>query len=95
MSGCWQGCAAPLGVDDVLQAGAHVALAQGREAEARAARLQRRDDLADVVADQAEARVARVLLDHCARRRAAAPRQHSVKLSRESQADACGKTSGS
>ena len=54
-----------LGVNDVLQARANVALAQGREAEARAARLQRRDDLADVVADQAETRVPRVLLNHC------------------------------
>ena len=57
---------APLGVHHVLQAAAHIALAQGGKAEARAARLQRRDDLADVVADQAEPRVARVLLDHCA-----------------------------
>jgi hypothetical protein len=30
-----------------------------------AARLQRGDDLVDVVADQAEASVGRVLLDHC------------------------------
>ena len=52
-------------IDHVLQAAAHVALPERREAEARAARLQRRDDLADVVADEAEAHVARVLLHHC------------------------------
>lgn len=63
-------------VDDVHEAAAHVGLGQGREAGARAARLQRGDDLADVVADQAEARVPRVLLDHWHARAADLCRQH-------------------
>jgi hypothetical protein len=58
------GCA-PFALGHALQALAHVHLRQRREAEARAPRLQRRDDLADVVADQAEARAAGVLLNDC------------------------------
>lgn len=42
-----------------------VALRQRREAEPGAAGLQRRDNLAGVVADEAEARVSGVLLNHC------------------------------
>ena len=56
---------APLLRADVVQAAAHKLLGQRLEAEARAARLQGRDDLGHVVADEAEARVARVLLHHC------------------------------
>ena len=41
----------------------HVRVRQRREPEPRAPRLQRRDDFRGVVGDQAEARVARVLLD--------------------------------
>ena len=52
-------------VDDDLQPLSHVLHIQWRETEARAAGLQRRDDLADVVADQAEACALCVLLDHC------------------------------
>jgi hypothetical protein len=43
----------------------HFRSRERREAEARASRLQRRDDLAHVVADHAEAGVAGVLLNHC------------------------------
>jgi len=56
----------PLPLHHVLQPHAHVLRRQRREAEARAPALQRGDDLDDVVADQAEARVAGVLLNHCA-----------------------------
>ena len=38
---------------------------EGRKPEPRTARLKCRDDLADVVADQAEAGVPSVLLDDC------------------------------
>ncbi len=55
-----------LTVDDKLQAAPDVAVCQRREAEARAPRLQRWDDLVDIVADEAETRISRVLLDHCA-----------------------------
>lgn len=50
-----------------LQALPDVGLAQGREPEAGASRLQRRNDLADVVADEAEAGAPGVLLDDCTR----------------------------
>jgi len=44
---------------------AHVALRERWEPEPGAPGLQRWDDLADVVADQAESRVTSVLLNHC------------------------------
>lgn len=43
----------------------NLVVVERREAEARAARLQRRDDFAQVVADYAETNVLRVLLDYC------------------------------
>ena len=49
----------------MLQALPHILLSQGREAEARTPGLQGGDDLADIVADEAEAGVASILLDHC------------------------------
>jgi hypothetical protein len=55
----------PLCLHHLVQPGAHVLGVQWREAELGAAGLERRDDLADVVADEAEPRVARVLLDDC------------------------------
>lgn len=54
-----------LSLHHVLQPLPHMCLIQWREAEACAARLQCWDDLADIVAYEAEARVARVLLNHC------------------------------
>eukprot|EP00959_Pyramimonas_sp_CCMP1952_P245359 5128059-Pyramimonas_sp.AAC.1 len=56
---------APLRADDVRDALLHGGRPQWSKAEASAARLQRGDDLAHVVADHAEPRVARVLLNHC------------------------------
>jgi hypothetical protein len=48
--------------------------------ELGAARLQRGDDARDVVADEAEARIARVLLHHCARSPAAPRQSHILRL---------------
>jgi hypothetical protein len=59
---------APLGRDHGLDAPAHLALGERAEAEARAAALDRGRDLPDVVAHDAEAHVARVLLDHAPQR---------------------------
>ena len=56
---------APLLLGDEAEAFSHVAFWKRREPEPGAPGLQRRDDLADVVADQAEARIASVLLDYC------------------------------
>ena len=44
-------------LDDVLQANKHFVFSQRSESEARASRLDGRDDLGQVVADDAEARV--------------------------------------
>jgi len=60
---------------DLRQPRLDVALVQRGEPEAGAARLQRRDDLADVVADEAKPRVARVLLYHCTDTRSTQPPQ--------------------
>ena len=54
--------------DDVLHATANLLGLKWPEAEARAARLQRWDDLVHVVADHAEARVLCVLLDYSTQR---------------------------
>lgn len=52
-------------VDDIVQARYDLLLDQRRKPEARAARLHCRNDLAQVVADDAEAHVVGVLLDDC------------------------------
>lgn len=57
----------PLLLDDVLQPGHHQLWGEGPEAEAGAAGLQGRDDLGEVVADEAKAGVLGELLDHCMR----------------------------
>ena len=58
---------APLVVNDVVQPVLDLVELERVEAEARAARLDGGNDLVDVVADDAEAHVARVLLDDCAK----------------------------
>jgi hypothetical protein len=60
-----QCCYLPLSINHVLQSAPDIAVFQGREAEASAPRLQGRYDFVDVVADQAEARVSGILLNHC------------------------------
>ena len=62
-------CESPLTLYDVLQSRPHIALRQGREAEFRASGLQSRNDLPDVVADEAETCIPGVFLDHCTRSR--------------------------
>lgn len=57
----------PLLLDDVLQPRHHQLWGEGPEAKAGAAGLQRGDDLGEVVADEAEARVLGELLNHCVR----------------------------
>ena len=54
--------------DDVLDALADALRAERREPEPRASRLQRRDDLRDVVSDEAEARVFRVFFNDATQR---------------------------
>lgn len=54
----------PLLLDDVLQPRHHQLWGEGPEAKAGAAGLQRGDDLGEVVADEAEARVLGELLNH-------------------------------
>lgn len=55
-------------VHHVLQAPLDLRGLERGEPELGAPRLQRRDDLVDVVADHAESRVFRVLLDYCSER---------------------------
>lgn len=55
----------PLLLNDVLQPGHHQLRGEGAESEACAAGLQGRDDLGEVVADEAKAGVFCELLDHC------------------------------
>ncbi len=66
----------PLLLCDKAEAFPHVALRERREPKPGAPGLQRRDDLADVVADQAEARIAGVLLDDCGPQATAANQRH-------------------
>ena len=58
--------AAVLGGDDAVDAALDLRAIEGREPEARAATLDGRDDFVDVVADNAEAHVACVLLHDAA-----------------------------
>mmetsp|Transcript_17293 Transcript_17293/g.55324 ORF Transcript_17293/g.55324 Transcript_17293/m.55324 type:complete len:245 (+) Transcript_17293:191-925(+) len=69
----------PLGLSDVLGAADRLLVGEGREAEAGGARLQRGHDLGRVVADQAEAHVRHVLLDHASQRHLRGAR-HIVRL---------------
>ncbi len=55
----------PLLLYHMLQPGRDMRSCQGWEPEACASGLQCGDDLGDVVADEAEARIAGVLLDDC------------------------------
>lgn len=59
----------PFLIDYVLQPLRHMGGVQGRKPEPGTPRLERRNDLAHVVADQAEAGVASVLLNDCSRQK--------------------------
>ena len=70
----------------MLQAAADLLGLERPEAEARAARLQRGDDLVDVITDHAEARVLRVLLDYSAEGELRIVR-HGIRLVEDHQLD--------
>ena len=50
-------------LDDVLQSRQHLVFRERSESESGASRLQSRNDLGEIVANEAESRVLRVLLD--------------------------------
>ena len=56
----------PLCFDDLVQSRSDVLRLEGREAELCAARLEGGDDLVHIITDEAEPRVCRVVLNHCA-----------------------------
>ena len=78
---------------DPVNLDGHLLQAERREAEPSAARLERRRDLRDVVADHAEPGILRVLLDDTAERGLRVV-GHGIGLKRDGKCRKCGKVFG-
>ncbi len=74
----------------MVQTGLDKGALEGWEPEFGTPRLQRRDDLAGIVADETEARIPRVFLNHCSTlQHALSTGSHSYQQIRKALPEAC------